>query len=353
MGFIESCKQPVRLKPGDKVAILSPSSGMPFLFPWVYEQGLDRIRNIFKLDPVEFPTARQSPEYLSQNPRTRAEDINAAFADPSIKGIFATIGGNDQVRILPYLNKEVISTNPKIFLGYSDCTNFHLFLWNLGIVSYYGGAVMTQFAMGGGMQEYTTHSIEKALFNPQIGAVYPAPEYSDADLDWADKQNLSKKRPMYPSQGWHWHNHQDYVIEGRLWGGCLEVLSFHLSVRKYLPDFEKLEGTILFIETSEEMPAQEFVYCFLAALAEIGLLKRFKAILMAYPKAQFCDKQPPEGREAFILNQQNAVKNALKDYDTHLPVVFNMNFGHTDPQIIVPNGGNVKINCKAKTIEFF
>src|SRR5271169_2799681 len=102
-------QNPLPLKLGDKVAILSPSSGMPFLFPWVYEQGLDRIRNIFKLDPIEFPTARQSPEYLSQNPKARAEDINAAFADPSIKGIFATIGGNDQVRILPYLNKEVIS----------------------------------------------------------------------------------------------------------------------------------------------------------------------------------------------------------------------------------------------------
>lgn len=119
-----------------------------------------------------------------------------------------------------------------------------------------------------------------------------------------------------------------------------------------MPDFEKLDGTILFIETSEEMPAQEFVYCFIAALAEIGLLKKFKAILMAYPKAQFCDKQPPEGRETFIINQQNAIKNALKDYNIILPVIFNMNFGHTDPQIIIPNGGSVKINCTAKTIEF-
>ncbi|WP_154017771.1 hypothetical protein [Candidatus Protochlamydia phocaeensis] len=56
---------PLPLKPGDKVAIVSPSSGMPFLFPWVYKQGLNRIKKIFKLIPVEFPTACQSPEYLS------------------------------------------------------------------------------------------------------------------------------------------------------------------------------------------------------------------------------------------------------------------------------------------------
>lgn len=343
---------PLPLKPGDKVAIISPSSGMSFLFPWVYKQGLNRIREIFELVPVEFPTTCQSPEYLSQNPQARAKDINEAFSDSSIKGIIATIGGIDQIRILPYLDKELIARNPKVFMGYSDCTNLHLFLWNLGIVSYYGGAVMTQFAMGGGMQDYTINSIKKALFHPPIGLVSAASEYSDADLDWADESNLTKKRPMYPSEGWYWHNTQEQIIEGRLWGGCLEVLDLHLSVRRYLPAFEKLDGSILFLETSEEMPSEGLVYCFIAALAEIGLLQRFKAILMAYPKAQFCDRQPPEGRNAFILNQKNAVKNALKDYGIDLPVIFNMNFGHTDPQIIIPNGGNVKINCAAKTIEF-
>lgn len=73
---------------------------------------------------------------------------------------------------------------------------------------------------------------------------------------------------------------------------------------------------------------------------------------MAYPKAQFCNSQPPEGREAFIANQQNAVKNALRDYDVHLPVIFNMNFGHTDPQMIIPSGGLVKIDGANKTISF-
>ena len=100
------------------------------------------------------------------------------------------------------------------------------------------------------------------------------------------------------------------------------------------------------------MPSEGFVYRFFAALAELGLLKKFKAILMGYPKAQFCNHQPPEGREAFILNQQNAVKSALRDYDANIPVVFNMNFGHTDPQIIIPNGGIASIDCARKTISF-
>ncbi len=345
-------RRPLSLKPGDKVAIVSPSSGMPFLFPWVYEQGLNQLREIFKVQVVEFPTAKQSPDYLSKNPKARADDINAAFADPSIKGIIATIGGTDQIRILPYLDREVISANPKVFMGYSDNTNIHLFLWNLEIISYYGGSIMTQFAMGGGMQNYTIDSIRKNIFNPPVGSITAASAYSDADLDWDDKQNLDRKPLMYPSQGWHWYNKQNHSIEGQLWGGCLEILALHLSIKSYLPSPKQLEGTILFIETSEEMPSEGFVYRFIAALAELKLLKRFKAILMGYPKAQFCNKQPPEGREEYILNQQNAVKNALKDYESTIPVIFNMNFGHTDPQMIIPCGSYVSINSHNETIKF-
>jgi muramoyltetrapeptide carboxypeptidase LdcA involved in peptidoglycan recycling len=343
-------KLPQRLNPGDKIAVLSPSAGLPYLFPWVYEQGLDRISGQFLLEPVEYPTVLKSPDFLSDNPKVRAADINAAFADPSIKAIFATIGGLDQIRILPFLDKGIISANPKIFMGYSDNTNLHLFLWNLGIISYYGGAVMCQFAMGGGMHDYTVDAIQKALFSSSIGEIYAAPEWSDVDLDWSDKENLNIKRPMHKGNGWHWHNNQNELIQGRLWGGCLEVLNMHLSVRSYLPAFEQLDDTILYIETSEEMPAEGFVYRFIASLGEIGLLQRFRAILMAYPKAQYLGNQPPEGREAFMINQQNAVISALRDYNSKIPVVFNMNFGHTDPQLIIPNGGFVSIDGAKRTI---
>ena len=343
-------QKPAPLRPRDRVAIVSPSSGMPFIFPWVYQQGLERIKEVFDLTAVEFPSACHSPDYLADNPKARADDINQAFADPSIRAVIATIGGNDQIRILPFLDKKVIRSNPKFFMGYSDCTNLHLFLWNLGVISCYGGAVMTQFAMGGGMHEYTVQSMRHALFGTSMSEVKAAAEYSDADLDWADLCNLGKKRPTYPGECWHWHNCRDEVIEGRLWGGCLEVLDLHLSVKKYLP--ERLNGAILFIETSEEMPSEGFVYRFMAALAELDMLAQFKAILMGYPKAQFCGRMPPEGREAYIQNQKNAIKRALKDYRIMIPVIFNLNFGHTDPQIIVPSGGMIRIDCVAKTIEF-
>lgn len=343
-------KTPQRLQKGDKVAILSPSAGLPSIFPWVYELGLKRLREVFQLEPVEFPTARKSPEYLQRNPKARAEDINTAFADNSIKAIIATIGGNDQIRILPYLNTDIIASNPKSFLGYSDNTNLHLILWNLGIVSYYGGHLMNQFAMQGKMHDFTVHYLKKALFDPSLGEIQTSSEWTDCDLSWEDPQNLTQSRPMYKGDGWHWHDHENKRVEGKLWGGCLEALDLHLCVKRYLPSLDQLDGSILFLETSEEMPTEGFVYRFLAALGELGILHKLKALLFGRPKAQFCGRMPSEGREAFIADQKQAVIRALKDYDCHLLTVFNLNFGHTDPQVIIPNGGTAVIDGSKKTI---
>src|SRR5579872_1575196 len=332
-------KQPPRLNPGNKIAIVSPSSGMPYLFPWVYEQGLERLRSVFGLVPIEFPSARLKPEFLADNPKIRANDINAAFADPDIKGIIATTGGNDQIKILPYLDKKTISNHPKIFMGFSDCTNLHLFLWNLGIISYYGGSIMSQFAYPGEMQAYTRDSITKALFNASIGSIQSALEYTDADLDWSDKQNLTKTKTMYPCEGWDWHNSNEHILEGRLWGGCLEILHLHLSTKKYLPEIHNLVGSILFIETSEEMPTHEMVYEFFDKLSDLNIVQHIQAILVGIPKAQFCEDMAPQGREQYIKEQKETIKTALKDHGIHIPTVFNMNFGHTDPQTIIPNSG--------------
>lgn len=345
-------KTPPILYEGDKVAIVSPSAGLAAVFPWVYELGLKRLRDLFKLEPVEFPTARKSPEYLEKNPEARADDINAAFADKSIKAVISTIGGNDQIRILPFLDAKTLRAQPKPFLGYSDNTNLHLFLWNLGIVSYYGANLMTQFAMQGKMHEFTVQYLKRVFFEGAVGEVRSAPEWTDYDLNWEDPQNLQKTRPLYKSDGWHWHNFENKVLQGRLWGGCLEVLDLHFSVKRYLPPLDQLTDCILYLETSEEMPSDGLVYRFLASLGEQGILEKLKGLLFGRPKAQFCSKTPPEGREIFILNQQNAVKKALKDYASNLPVVFNLNFGHTDPQVLIPNGDIAFIDGIKQTIRF-
>ncbi|MET7605388.1 LD-carboxypeptidase [Streptomyces avermitilis] len=119
---------PPKPVPGDRMAVISPSSGLPGLLPLPHELGLERLREEFGLEPVEYPATRR----MGSTPRERADDIHAAFADPTVRAVIASIGGEDQITVLPLLDRELIRGNPKPFFGYSDNTNLHAFLWNTG-----------------------------------------------------------------------------------------------------------------------------------------------------------------------------------------------------------------------------
>lgn len=111
--------KPNRLQKGDTVAIVSPSLGLPSIFPLIYESGLKALENL-GLKIKEYPSVRKEMDFLYRNPEFRAKDINEAFADPEVKAIIASIGGDDSVRILPFLDLELIKKNPKMIMGYSD-----------------------------------------------------------------------------------------------------------------------------------------------------------------------------------------------------------------------------------------
>ena len=96
-----------------------------------------------------------------------------AFADPAIKGIISTIGGDDSIRLLPYLDLQVIRDNPKVFLGYSDTTVTHLACFKAGLVSFYGPSVMAGFAEHGGIFPYTAASVRQTLFLPSRLGCFP------------------------------------------------------------------------------------------------------------------------------------------------------------------------------------
>lgn len=100
---------PRKAQPGDKVAVLSPSFAAPAVAPAVHEQALERLRAFTGLVPVEFPTTRR----LGATARDRADDLNAAFADPQIRAVLATIGGEDQITVVPHLDASLIADDPK------------------------------------------------------------------------------------------------------------------------------------------------------------------------------------------------------------------------------------------------
>src|SRR6478736_7065 len=132
------------LRPGDRIAVLSPAFAAPATAPEIHEQAMRRLAELTGLVPVEYPTTR----LLGASPEARAADVNAAFADPSIRAILATIGGDDQILVVPHLDPALALADPKPFLGYSDNTHMLNWLWSLGITGFYGGSPAVPLAPG-------------------------------------------------------------------------------------------------------------------------------------------------------------------------------------------------------------
>lgn len=133
-----------KLRKGDKVAIVSLSSGMlgEAFCSHNIEIGVKRLRE-YGLEPSFMPNSLKGIEYLKANPKARAKDLKDAFMDDSIAGIICAIGGDDTYRLLPYLLEDeefidAVHKSPKLFTGFSDTTINHLMFYKLGLSTYYG-----------------------------------------------------------------------------------------------------------------------------------------------------------------------------------------------------------------------
>lgn len=338
-------RYPAKPRPGDRIAVLSPSAGLPAIFPEVYEQGLARLRDDFGLEPVEFPTTR----VMGADPRARARDVTAAFADPSIAAVMASIGGDDQITVLRHLDDETLRANPKPFFGFSDNTNLLNHLFGLGVVGYHGGAVMTSLARPGGMHPVTADSLRAALFTSGPYELTPSPDHGDESHDWADPTLRDVPPPMWPADGWTWDGPQR-VVEGPLWGGCVEILSWLLQAGFVAPP-ERFDGHVLLLETSEEMPSATEVFRTLLSMGERGMLERFGAVLVGRPKAWSFDRRSTlEQKAAYRAEQRDAVRRAVAAYAPDAVLVFDLDVGHTDPQQILPVGGDVRVDAVERRI---
>jgi len=172
-----------------------------------------RLRDKLGLEPVEYPTTR----HLGASAWSRAADLMAAFSDPEIKAVMATIGGNDQITVLPLLDPGIFAANPKAFFGYSDNTNLLNWLWNLGVAGYHGGSTMVHLARPGGLHSVSIESLRAALFTGGDLEIRPVEEFSEDEFDWGDAAPADVAAPTQPGGDWLWHN-PVRVVTGPTWG---------------------------------------------------------------------------------------------------------------------------------------
>ncbi|GLY50155.1 S66 peptidase family protein [Lentzea sp. NBRC 102530] len=335
---------PPKPQPGDRVAIVSPAAGIAGLFPLPYELGLQRLKTEFGLIPVEYPATRK----MGATPQERADDLHAAFADPDIKAVIATIGGEDQITVLPHLDEKLITANPKPYFGHSDNTNVLTWLRNRGIQGFYGGSVMVQFGRPGAMHPATKDSLQAALFTNGEYELKESTAYGDKDSPWEDPETFKTEPELEPAQGWIWHQ-PTTTVKAASWGGNLEILSWLMMAGKEINEPEHYDGNVLFFETSEEMPSATEVYRILRNMGERGLLQRFPAVLVGRAKAWFFDNQDTD-RTTHTREQREAVLKAFGEYAPEAMIVFDVDLGHTDPQVIIPVGGAIEVDGPRRRI---
>ena len=339
-------ESPPKLRAGDRVAIVSPSWAAPGVYPAAHERAMRRVRDELGLEPVEFPTTRRP----GAAPADRAADLMAAYADPSIRAVFATIGGADQITVLPHLDPAPFRADPKPYFGYSDNTNLLNWLWYHGVPGYHGGSTMVHFTTGAHVDPEHLESLRAALFETVDLPIHPVADFRENEVDWGDSEALATTVPGEPGPDRVWHR-PDRVVTAPTWGGNLEILHWNLAVGRWIRPNADYAGSILLLETSEEMPPAEEVYRMLRNMGERGLLEQFPVLLMGAAKAALWNEPPQRAdRDRYREEQRAAVLRALAEYHPDAMAVFGIEFGHTVPQWVLPFGGRMTVDGPGRRV---
>jgi len=333
--------KPDYLKKGDLIGLVSPSAPLAGLVPHRVEKAVEAL-NLMGFNVKIGKNALMVDDYVAGDPKRRAEDINNFFKDPKIKAIISFIGGNHSNQILDYLNFELIKNNPKIFLGYSDVTVLHFaLLTQCDLVSFYGPSGLNQFAENPKILTYTEKYFKKALMQvAPIGKIYPSSEYTEEILNWFNEEDLKRGRKMLVNTGWEWI--KEGCAEGSIVGGCISSI-IHLRGTRFWPNFK---NTIFFWEIPEGDSLEKGeslanIDSYLMDLKLSGVFDGIKGMIIGRPFA-------------YTKQEIDKLKKIIQEYfkEYNIPILFNVDIGHSDPMITVPLGIRVRIDSDKKIFEF-
>ena len=333
--------KPCKLQRGDKIAIVSLSwggLGDP-QFIHKYYIAKERLENDFGLEVVVMPNALKGSDFIYNHPEARAQDLMDAFLDYAIKGIFCAIGGDDSIRLLPYIDYDVIKNNPKIFMGYSDTTVNHFMMNKAGLVSFYGPSIMSEFAEYVHMSDYTKQAVEKILFDDcENYEIKSSKVWSKDFVPWKE-ENMSIEKKLSDEEHGYEILQGTGVITGQLLGGCLDVFPMMVGTDIW-PSKEEWKGKILLLETSEEKPSPNLVTYYLRNLGAQGIFDVIEGIVVGKPQD-----------EKYYEEYKAVYKKVLEEFHREdLPVLYNVNIGYAYPMGILPLGTEVQIDFVIKKL---
>lgn len=326
---------PPRVRAGDTVAVVSPSFGAVGAFPHRVERACGYLESL-GLNVRLMPNAAGVDAWVSASAEARAEDIHQAFLDDEVAVVLAGIGGNHSNQVLPFLDYDLIRAHPKVFQGYSDITVLHwAILRHASLSTFYGPALVPELGEYPLVLPHTDRFLRAAWFGSEPILFEAAEEWTDELLDWRKQQDLTRPRELRPSEGWV--TVRGGEAEGWLLGGCLETVCWHLKGSATWID---PEGAVLFLETSEEAPSPAHVDAYLTDLEQLGVFEAVAGLVFGRPYGY--DEERTKALWRVVAERTEAAS---------IPVLANVDLGHTDPMLTVPLGASARLNAEARRLE--
>ena len=291
-------------------------------------------------------------DYIKDHPEERAKDLIEAFKS-NTDMILCAIGGDDTYRLLPYLfeNDELKKViNDKVFLGFSDTTMNHLMLHKLGLNTFYGQAFLPDICeLDNDMLPYSKTYFKELIETGKISKIVPSDVWYDSRQDFSPSA-IATSMPSHINEGFILLQGKG-EFEGEILGGCIDSIydifngdRYKDSVelcKKYdlFPSLDEWKEKILLLESSEEKASPDKYRKMLNVLKQYGLFDVVNGVLIGKPA------------DETYFDEYNAILKEVIN-NKSLPVVVNINVGHSTPRCIIPFGVKAKVNVQKQEIVF-
>jgi muramoyltetrapeptide carboxypeptidase len=294
--------RPAALRPGDLIAVVAPASNL---------KGDYLARGVAELERLGFRVRSDAgilarDRYTAGPDARRARELMDAFADPEVKAVWAARGGYGVMRLFDLLDDEVLRANPKIFIGYSDLTAFHLYLYRrFNWLTFHGPMAAKDLAGGAG------HYDRRTL----LGALMGTSPLGEID---------SSRTKML-------HRAGNKTVAGRLLGGCLSLISALMGT----PDELDTRDSILFLEDVSTKP-----FALDRMLRQLRLAGKFAEVrAIVFGEMLDCVQNAEQGyRIEDVLAECTA--------DLNIPVMFGLQSGHSPSgNLTLPLGARASLDA--------
>lgn len=309
---------PNKLKAGDEVRVIAPARSLAIISKETRKIANKRIEDL-GLKITFSKHTEESDDFASSSIESRIEDLHKAFSDKNVKAVFTVIGGFNSNQLLKYIDWDLIKNNPKIICGYSDITALNdSFFAKTGLVTYSAPQYST---FGQKLYfDYTLEYFKKCLMTNEPFDIKPSESWSD-DAWYKDQDN----RKLIPNEGWLTINEGE--VDGTILGANLCTFNL-LQGTEYMPS---LKDSVLFLEDDYTSKAYDFDRN-LQSLIHLPDFSGVRGIVIG----RF---QKESEMTNSLLTQIIKIKKELNN----IPVIANIDFGHTSPIISFPIGGICKV----------